>query len=174
MTLQFGQWFSTLRRKVVPSRRRESSSNDRTPCYRRHDVPETLVWEHKITNRNLIHTHKYQVFTICFHIYYDIPNNVFPKCCIDRFVLSFQESTLWDKEIKWHVWKCRPASEKLTNTDGGFCFYPRPCTCYNLITSCTNIWSLRQCESILLSNLLPHPKNISVFEFSRLVWLSFC
>jgi hypothetical protein len=97
---------------------------------------ETFEWEHNITNFNLSHIHKYQIFTISFYIYSDIPNNIFPKCCIDKFVLSFQESTLWDKEIKWHVWKCRPANEKLTNTDGGLRFYPRSCTSYYLITSC--------------------------------------
>jgi hypothetical protein len=133
---QFGQWYPTLRRKVVPSKRRESSSNDITPCYGRHDASETLVWEHKITNFNLIRTHKYQIFTIPFYIYSDIPNNIFPKCFIDKSVLSFQESTLWEKEIKWHVWKCRPVSEKLNSTDGGLCFYPRSCPCCYLITSC--------------------------------------
>jgi hypothetical protein len=126
----------TLWRKVVPSKRRESSANDITPCCRRHDASKTLVWEYKITNFNLIHTHKYQIFTIPFHIYFDIPNNIFSKCCIDKFALYFQESTVWDKEIKLHVWKRRPAREKLNNTDGGLCFYPRSCTCYYLITSC--------------------------------------
>jgi hypothetical protein len=138
---------------------RESSSSDITPCCRRHDAPETLVWEHNITTFNLNHKHKYQIFTISFHIYSDIPNNIFPERFLDKFVLSFQESTLWDKEIKWHVWQRRPAIEKLTNTDGGLCFYPLSCTCCYLITSCINIWSLRQRESTLPSNLLPHQKK---------------